>query len=100
MSGNRTLVYHADSVESIRSDVRTAREALQTELDSMFTAVDGQLSSWSESTTSRQAERVYQRDLRDRLGGVLAALDKLEVALGHAKEAAERAETRNVALMD
>jgi hypothetical protein len=99
MSG-RTLIYHADAVEAMRSDLATARSTLSSELDGMFTGVDAQLVAWSESTGSRQAERAFQGRLRDGLTRALDGLDRLEQALGAARDAAENAETRNIALLD
>ncbi len=100
MSGQRTLVYRSSAVESMRADLLRARQSLHEELDTLWRGVDGELVAWSPTTISRQAEQAHRRGLEASLEATLTTVDKLEQALGKLHEAAERAETRNIALLD
>jgi len=99
MSNTRTLVYKEASVSGMRQDLDTLRTGLRKQLQAVFESVDRDLVAWSQVTVSRQAERQYQRDLRESIRRALEALEKLSTALHDAGELADRAETRNIALL-
>lgn len=99
MSGTTTLVYKQGSVAALKADLDTMRTNLKSSLDTMFAAVDADLTGWSLTTASRQGERQYQAELRKSLDATLDALDTLSTALADVGEMAETAETRNVAVM-
>lgn len=99
MSGQRTLVFRSGAVESMRSDLTACHRELTDELDRLWSGVDTDLAGWSIVTSSRQQERDHQRQLAASLHATLDALAKVETALGRLQEAAEEAETRNIALL-
>ncbi len=99
MSGMTTLVYRQGSVAALKADLDTMRTKLSSSLETMFAAVDADLTGWSLTTVSRQGERQYQAELKKSLQTALDALDTLTTALGDVGEMAETAETRNVAVM-
>lgn len=96
---SRSLVYRSGNVEAMSAHLATARAQVQGELDRMFGAVDGALTAWSDTTESRQAERTHQRELKSSLVAAVEALDRMRAALDSAREAAEDAERRNIALL-
>ena len=95
----RTLVYKEASVDAMKKDLDDLRTSLKEKLDALFAAVDSDLAGWSGSTVSRQAERQYQKDLRDSITTVLDALTTLRTGLDDAQELADTAETRNIAVL-
>ena len=95
----RTLVYKEASVDAMAKDLSELHTSLKEKLDALFVAVDGDLTGWSEATESRQAERQYQKDLKDSIAKVLDGLEKLKSGLEDAKDLADTAETRNIAVL-
>jgi len=81
MSNTRTLVYKEASVSGMRQDLDTLRTGPRKQLQAVFESVDRDLVAWSQVTVSRQAERQYQRDLRESIRRALEALEKLSTAL-------------------
>jgi hypothetical protein len=77
----------------------TATSAITDHLTSTLDLVNTQTAAWTEETPSRQAQRDYERRLREGLTRLTDALDDIKAAVATYREDAREIEVENVAIV-
>ena len=96
---DRGLVVHQGSLADIEAALTTATADLTTLLTRMLDRVDAQTSAWTEETPSRQAQRDFERRLREGLTRLTEALERVRDEVGAYREEARATEVDNVAVV-
>lgn len=96
---DRGLVVHQQALSDIELAMTTATEAIATHLTGLLDTANSQMTGWTEETPSRQAQRDYERRLRDGIERLTAALDGVRAAVADHREDARSVEVENVAIV-
>lgn len=96
---DRGLVVHQQSLSDIELAMATATDAVASHLLGLLDTANGQMTGWTEETPSRQAQRDYERRLRDGVQRLTAALDDVRAAVADHREDARSTEVENVAIV-
>jgi 50S ribosomal subunit-associated GTPase HflX len=77
----------------------TATSAITDHLTTTLEQVNIQTAAWTEETPSRQAQRDYERRLREGITQLTQALDDIKVAVATYRDDAREIEVENVAIV-
>jgi hypothetical protein len=95
----RGLVVRQGSLTEMEEAMATATSAITDHLTSTLDLVNTQTAAWTEETPSRQAQRDYERRLREGLTRLTDALDDIKAAVATYREDAREIEVENVAIV-
>jgi len=95
----RGLVFHEGSLTQIETALSDATKNIQDHLTGVLDSVNAQTAAWTEETPSRQAQRDYERRLRDGITTLTEALETVRTAVADHRERAREAEVENVAIV-
>lgn len=95
----RGLVVRQGSLTEMEEAMATATSAITDHLTSTLDLVNTQTAAWTEETPSRQAQRDYERQLREGLTRLTDALDDIKAAVATYREDAREIEVENVAIV-
>jgi outer membrane protein TolC len=95
----RGLVFREGSLTQIEEALSDATTNIKDHLTGILDTVNAQTSAWTDETPSRQAQRDYERRLRDGVTSLTEALDTVRTAVAEHRERARDAEVENVAVI-
>jgi hypothetical protein len=96
---DRGLVVHQGSLTEMEEAMASATSAITEHLTRTLDAVNAQTAAWTEETPSRQAQRDYERRLREGITQLTSALDDIKAAVATYREDAREIEVENVAIV-
>ena len=95
----RGLVVHQGSLTEMEEAMATATTAIIDHLTARHDQVNSLNAAWTEETPSRQAQRDYERRLREGITQLTDALDDIKAAVATYREDAREIEVENVAIV-
>jgi len=96
---DRGLVVHQGSLTEMEEAMATATSAITDHLTTTLDQVNVQTAAWTEETPSRQAQRDYERRLREGMTQLTQALDDIKAAVATYRGDAHEIEVENVAIV-
>ncbi|MET0524866.1 MAG: hypothetical protein ABWZ91_08700 [Nocardioides sp.] len=96
---DRGLVVHQSSLSEMEEAMSTATSAITDHLTTTLDQVNVQTAAWTEETPSRQAQRDYERRLREGITQLTQALGDIKAAVATYRDDAREIEVENVAIV-
>jgi chromosome segregation ATPase len=96
---DRGLVVHQASLTEMEEAMTSATSAIADHLTTTLDQVNTQTAAWTEETPSRQAQREYERRLREGITQLTQALDDIKAAVAAYRDDARETEVENVAIV-
>ena len=96
---DRGLVVQQGSLTEMEEAMSSATSAITDHLTTTLDQVNTQTAAWTEETPSRQAQRDYERQLREGITQLTQALDDIKAAVATYREDAHETEVENVAIV-